>query len=110
MALTFTLDLEDHRPGPAHPPRFPDVTRDVLDRLDAAQVRGTFFVVGTVGGSDLPKQQEQLGDDVADRFDYVFATAASLRLYGAQPPLEHHQMASLLDGHAQASGASVCRV
>lgn len=67
MALTFTLDLEDHRPGPAHPPRFPDVTRDVLDRLDAAQVRGTFFVVGTVGAEhpDLVRAIAARGHELA---------------------------------------------
>ena len=31
------------------------------------------IVVATVGGSDLKKQMEQLGDDVTSRFDYVFA-------------------------------------
>lgn len=30
-------------------------------------------VVGTVGGSDFPKQKEQLGDDVQSKFDYCFA-------------------------------------
>uniref|UniRef100_A0A671MN20 Phosphomannomutase n=2 Tax=Sinocyclocheilus anshuiensis TaxID=1608454 RepID=A0A671MN20_9TELE len=29
--------------------------------------------VGVVGGSDLDKIKEQLGDDVIDRVDYVFA-------------------------------------
>ena len=31
------------------------------------------IVIGTVGGSDLPKQKEQLGEDVHENFDYVFA-------------------------------------
>jgi phosphomannomutase len=30
-------------------------------------------VVGFVGGSDLPKQKEQIGEDVLDLFDYSFA-------------------------------------
>mmetsp|Transcript_5636 Transcript_5636/g.20187 ORF Transcript_5636/g.20187 Transcript_5636/m.20187 type:complete len:256 (-) Transcript_5636:49-816(-) len=30
-------------------------------------------VTGMVGGSDLPKQREQLGEGVLDMFDYVFA-------------------------------------
>ena len=30
-------------------------------------------VVGTVGGSDFPKQKEQLGDDVQSKFDFCFA-------------------------------------
>lgn len=44
--LTFTLDLEDHRPGPDVPVRYPAVVHDLLGRLDEAGVRGTFFVVG----------------------------------------------------------------
>eukprot|EP00947_MAST-08B_sp_MAST-8B-sp1_P002795 g2795.t1 len=31
------------------------------------------IVIGTVGGSDFPKQQEQLGDDVTSKFDFCFA-------------------------------------
>ena len=31
------------------------------------------FTIGVVGGSDLPKQKEQLGEDVLQRFDYVFS-------------------------------------
>jgi polysaccharide deacetylase family protein (PEP-CTERM system associated) len=44
--VTFTLDLEDHRPSPEAPLRYPALTRQVLDFLDARGVRGTFFVVG----------------------------------------------------------------
>jgi polysaccharide deacetylase family protein (PEP-CTERM system associated) len=42
--VTFTLDLEDHRPSPDAPERYPALTRQVLDFLDARDVRGTFFV------------------------------------------------------------------
>lgn len=31
------------------------------------------IVVGVVGGSDLPKQKEQLGDDVVKKYDYSFS-------------------------------------
>jgi hypothetical protein len=41
--VTFTFDLEDSRPSPALPARFPAVTERVLAFLGA---RGTFFVVG----------------------------------------------------------------
>jgi polysaccharide deacetylase family protein (PEP-CTERM system associated) len=47
-AITFTLDLEDHRPSAAAEERYPALTRRVLDFLDARAVRGTFFVVGEV--------------------------------------------------------------
>ena len=42
------------------------------------------IVVGTVGGSDLPKQKEQLGDDVTARFDYVFAENGLTALKGEE--------------------------
>ena len=32
-----------------------------------------YFLVGIVGGSDMPKQKEQLGENVLDKFDYVFS-------------------------------------
>jgi len=44
--VTFTLDLEDHRPSPDADERYPTLTREVLEFLDARAVRGTFFVVG----------------------------------------------------------------
>ena len=44
--VTFTLDLEDHRPSPDAEERYPALTREVLDFLDARDARGTFFVVG----------------------------------------------------------------
>ena len=31
------------------------------------------YTVGIVGGSDLSKQREQLGDDLLDEFDYIFS-------------------------------------
>ncbi len=44
--VTFTLDVEDHRPSPDAEERYPALTRHVLDFLDARGARGTFFVVG----------------------------------------------------------------
>lgn len=49
--ITFTLDLEDHRPGPDAEIRYPAVVEDLLEKLDRAGVRGTFFVVGELGES-----------------------------------------------------------
>ena len=46
--LTFTLDLEDHRPDARYPKRFPEVTRAVLATIEDCGVRGTVFVVGTL--------------------------------------------------------------
>jgi peptidoglycan-N-acetylglucosamine deacetylase len=47
-AITFTLDLEDHRPSEDAEERYPALTYRVLDFLDARDVRGTFFVIGEV--------------------------------------------------------------
>ncbi|RKP05121.1 eukaryotic phosphomannomutase [Thamnocephalis sphaerospora] len=46
------------------------VTPDILEMLAKLRER---VVIGFVGGSDFPKQQEQLGEDVVDRFDYCFS-------------------------------------
>jgi polysaccharide deacetylase family protein (PEP-CTERM system associated) len=62
--VTFTLDLEDHRPAGAvaGTERYPTMTRLVLDFLDARSVRGTFFVVG-----EIAEQQPALVHEVAAR-------------------------------------------
>jgi len=44
--VTFTIDVEDHRPGPHAELRFPRVTHQVVDWLAGQGIRGTFFVVG----------------------------------------------------------------
>jgi hypothetical protein len=46
--LTFTLDLEDHRPSPTWPVRYPELTRQWLDHCEERGIRGTVFVVGRV--------------------------------------------------------------
>ena len=43
-ALTFTLDLEDHRARRDTPARYPAITRELLPWLAQLGVRGTFFV------------------------------------------------------------------
>ncbi|MGR9091893.1 MAG: polysaccharide deacetylase family protein [Gammaproteobacteria bacterium] len=44
----FTLDLEDHRPRPDWPKRYPDITRKLLDFLDERRIEATVFVLGRV--------------------------------------------------------------
>jgi polysaccharide deacetylase family protein (PEP-CTERM system associated) len=46
LPVTFTVDVEDHRPDPSWTPRYPDITRALLDWFDARGITGTFFVVG----------------------------------------------------------------
>ncbi len=60
--ITFTLDVEDHRPDETAELRFPQVTRRVLDFLDEAGIRGTVFVVGS-----LAQDHADLVADIADR-------------------------------------------
>jgi polysaccharide deacetylase family protein (PEP-CTERM system associated) len=49
--VTFTLDLEDHRPGGRAELRFPAVTRGLLARLAEWGVTGTVFVVGELAAA-----------------------------------------------------------
>lgn len=60
--VTFTLDVEDHRPDESAALRFPDMTRRVLDHLDDHGVRGTVFVVGS-----LVERHGELVADIARR-------------------------------------------
>ncbi|RNF08868.1 putative phosphomannomutase [Trypanosoma conorhini] len=64
VLLLFDID------GTLTPPRRsqPDEVREAIRRA-----RNAGFTMGIVGGSDFAKQREQLGDDVLQQFDYVFA-------------------------------------
>ena len=44
-------------------------SEEMLSRLDALKKQA---VIGVVGGSDMAKGKEQLGDDILQRFDYYF--------------------------------------
>ena len=48
VPVTFTLDVEDHRPDESAEVRFPELTLNVLDFLDERQIRATVFVVGSL--------------------------------------------------------------
>lgn len=48
----FTLDLEDRRASAEQPPRHGIVTERLLDQLAERDVRGTFFVVGTLAEAE----------------------------------------------------------
>lgn len=60
--VVFTLDLEDHRPDDSAELRFPAVTDELLDDLEAWGVVGTVFVVG-----DVVRDQPDLVARVAAR-------------------------------------------
>lgn len=65
--LTFTLDLEDHRPDGTGPARFPAIVEVLLGRLERVGVRGTFFVVGNLGEShpELVRTVAAAGHEIA---------------------------------------------
>ena len=65
--LLFTLDLDDHRPDESAEVRFPAITDELLDDLDAWGVTGTVFVVGEVVAShpDLVARVAARGHELA---------------------------------------------
>jgi polysaccharide deacetylase family protein (PEP-CTERM system associated) len=65
--ITFTLDLEDHRPPGRAGRRYPAVTRQILGLLGDRGVTGTFFVVGEVAEADpgLVREVAAAGHEVA---------------------------------------------
>ncbi len=47
--ITFTFDVEDHRPSTsAWPARYPQLTDDMLDWMDEHEITATVFVVGEI--------------------------------------------------------------
>ena len=50
--MVFTLDLEDHRPDETLPLRYPLITRKILTFLKDRNIKGTFFIVGTLAEND----------------------------------------------------------
>lgn len=66
--LTFTLDIEDHRPAErAWPERFTANTHRILDWADEHDVRGTVFVVGSLAETNpgLIREVARRGHEVA---------------------------------------------
>jgi len=47
VEITFTLDLEDHRPE-GFPKRYPHITEKILEFLDRHNIKATVFVLGRV--------------------------------------------------------------
>lgn len=65
--VTFTLDLEDHRPDDtAFPERYPQLTRRLLAHLAERKVRGTVFIVGEIAERhpDLVREVAAHGHEV----------------------------------------------
>jgi len=64
--ITFTLDLEDHRPSPTWEARYPSCTMRLLDHLDERNITATVFVVGRLGerSPDLVREIAARGHEV----------------------------------------------
>ncbi len=79
--LTFTLDLEDHRPYAAYPRRYIDVTHTILDFLDEREINATVFVLGRVA-----HEEPSLIREVASRgHEIAFHSFAHLHLTEENP-------------------------
>ena len=65
--LLFTLDLEDHRPDPSFPKRYPAVTRRILQFLEERNMRATVFVLGRLAREEpnLIKEISRRGHEIA---------------------------------------------
>ena len=57
-------------------------TLEMRETIRAARAAG--FAVGVVGGSDFKKQEEQLGSDVLQQFDYVFSENGLLSFHNGK--------------------------
>ena len=66
MELTFTLDLEEHRPDDSYPKRYPAITRDILDFLDHRNIKATVFVLGKLAEDEpeLIKEISSKGHEI----------------------------------------------
>ena len=65
-SITFTLDLEDHRPDETLPVRYPAIVEKILDFLDEKKIRGTIFTVGSLAekNPDLVKRIHASGHEI----------------------------------------------
>ena len=73
-AITFTLDLEDHRPNEALPKRYPQITQKILDFLQAQNIKATVFTVGSLAEKDpgLVRQVWAAGHEIAHHsYDHI---------------------------------------
>ena len=90
--ISFTLDLEDHRPDSNAEMRYPRVVEGLLDDLDEWGVCGTVFVVGEVAG-----QSPELVREIAAR-------GHEIGLHGADhTPLTHLSPQQLREGAGAAA-------
>ena len=73
-AITFTLDLEDHRPDESLPKRYPEITEKILEFLDERNIKATVFTVGSLAKKDpgIVKKVHAAGHEIAHHsFDHI---------------------------------------
>ena len=76
--LTFTLDLEDHRPNDSYPKRYPGITREILAFLETRGIEATVFVVGRLAHEEpsLIREIAECRHEIAfHSFDHIHLTA-----------------------------------
>ena len=80
VPITFTLDLEDHRPHDGLPKRYPEIVDQLLDFLDAHKIKATVFTVGTLAEQDpaLVKRIHDAGHEIGHHsYDHTPLTRQS---------------------------------
>lgn len=76
-SLTFTFDLEDHRPDENLPKRYNVITDKLLQFLDDKNIKATIFTVGTLAEKDpaLVKAAHKAGHEIAHHsYDHIVLT------------------------------------
>lgn len=76
-SITFTLDLEDHRPDDTSPARYPEIVEKILEFLDGKKIKGTFFTVGNLAEKNptLIKKIHAAGHEIGHHsYDHTVLT------------------------------------
>ena len=76
-SLTFTFDLEDHRPDESVPKRYDVITHQLLDFLDERNIKATIFTVGQLAEKDpaLVRAAHKSGHEIAHHsYDHTVLT------------------------------------
>lgn len=72
--ITFTLDLEDHRPNESLPKRYPAITDKILEFLDNHNIKATIFTVGSLAEKDpnIVQKIHAMGHEIAHHsYDHI---------------------------------------
>ena len=73
-AITFTLDLEDHRPNESSAVRYPEMTEKILEFLEQKNIKATVFTVGSLAKQDpeIVKKVHAAGHEIAHHsYDHI---------------------------------------